>query len=116
MGTVEQDLKSAGHGDRRAFARVYDDTVPYAYRLVRCRVEGTANAQAMLIQAYRQLWAQAPYYDETAMSARVWVLRVVDAHTKGRTKTRTPDNDPAPSPRKGRLRPPSVPRDDDAPV
>lgn len=73
--TCELLLRS-GHGDRLAFAQLYDATCGPAYRLARC-LAGAAGADELLVRAYLEAWRAAPRFDPERGSALAWLLHQV---------------------------------------
>ncbi|HET6625755.1 MAG TPA: hypothetical protein VFG63_05160 [Nocardioidaceae bacterium] len=88
MSDLTEDLGRAAHGDRRAFARVYDSTSPCAYRLALCIAHDRELAQRLVVDSYCEAWRTAAENRTSGMSVRAWLMEIV--HRRARASL-TPD-------------------------
>ena len=84
-GTGE-DLRRSAHGDREAFARVYDRTVARVYGLALRMLRDPVRAQEVTRETYLDAWSQAHRYDPTEGSASAWITGL--AHRRAVARVR----------------------------
>lgn len=73
---LTQDLQAVARADRRAFDRVYTQTVDRVLHLA-TRVVGDRDlADDVASDAYLQVWRQASRFDPTRGSAIAWILTI----------------------------------------
>jgi RNA polymerase sigma-70 factor (ECF subfamily) len=84
-GTGE-DLRRSAHGDREAFARVYDRTVAGVYGLVLRMLRDPVRAQEVVRETYLDAWSQAHRYDPCQGSASAWITGL--AHRRAVARVR----------------------------
>lgn len=77
MTSPAELLVRAGHGDRAAFAELYDATSAPAYRLALCLTGDPRAADDLLVRSYLEAWRVASRYDPAQGSAARWLLSLV---------------------------------------
>lgn len=81
-----EDLRRSAHGDREAFARVYDRTVAGVYGLVLRMLRDPARAQEVTRETYLDAWSQAHRYDPSQGSAAAWITGLAHRRTVARVR------------------------------
>lgn len=90
--TLDAVLVAAGHGDRRAFAAVYDALSPRAYGLALRILKDPDLAEAEVRDAFGEAWRLAGSFDPSSGSAAAWLLALVHRRVVATARTRpTPD-------------------------
>ncbi|GAB3665412.1 hypothetical protein GCM10027596_31540 [Nocardioides korecus] len=89
--TLETQLVSAGRGDRRAFAAVYDALSPRAYGLALRILKDPNRAEVEVRDAFGEAWRCAGSFEPSNGSADAWLLAIVHRRVvvAARTSART---------------------------
>ncbi len=69
-------LRRAALGDEDAFARLYDETAPQLFALIRRVVRDVAMSEEVLQEVYVEVWRQATRFDARRGSARGWLCTI----------------------------------------
>lgn len=74
--TVDELLHLAGHGDRDAFASLYDRTAPQMLGLVGQYLPDRDQMHAVTKASYLELWEHATRFDSSKGKALTWMLTI----------------------------------------
>ncbi|MCZ4326602.1 ECF RNA polymerase sigma factor SigK [Brachybacterium paraconglomeratum] len=69
-------LHRAALGDEDAFSRLYDETAPQLFALIRRVVRDVAMSEEVLQEVYVEVWRQATRFDARRGSARSWLCTI----------------------------------------
>lgn len=69
-------LRRAALGDEVAFARLYDQTAPQLFALIRRVMRDVAMSEEVLQEVYVEVWRQATRFDARRGSARGWLCTI----------------------------------------
>ncbi|WP_333489925.1 ECF RNA polymerase sigma factor SigK [Brachybacterium paraconglomeratum] len=69
-------LRRAALGDEDAFARLYDETAPQLFALIRRVMRDVAMSEEVLQEVYVEVWRQATRFDARRGSARGWLCTI----------------------------------------
>lgn len=79
LAASEDELAAAiALGDRDAFAELYDRIAPPLFGLVKDRVSDGRLAESIVLEAFLELWKQAPRLNGSPVSVSSWLLRAVN--------------------------------------
>ncbi|GAA5140343.1 hypothetical protein GCM10023340_00320 [Nocardioides marinquilinus] len=70
-------LDRAARHDRDAFAAFYDDTIDAAHLLARAVATSPDDVDGIVRNAYAQAWRGCGGFRSTDLSARAWMMRLV---------------------------------------
>ena len=71
---VEDLLQLSAHGDRTAFARLYDVMAAPVYAMILARATQVQQAERQLLAVFLGLWERCPLYPRRSHSAADWIL------------------------------------------
>ena len=74
---LEVLLSQAGHGDRVAFAHMYDATASRAFGVALRVARDRAHAEDVTQEAYLDIWRTGDAFDPDRGSALAWIMTVV---------------------------------------
>jgi RNA polymerase sigma-70 factor (ECF subfamily) len=69
-------LRRAGRGDEDAFSRLYDETAPLLFALIRRVVRDVAMSEEVLQEVFVEVWRQATRFDARRGSAQGWLCTI----------------------------------------
>jgi RNA polymerase sigma-70 factor (ECF subfamily) len=69
-------LHRAALGDEDAFSRLYDETAPQLFALIRRVVRDVAMSEEVLQEVFVEVWRQATRFDARRGSARAWLCTI----------------------------------------
>ena len=69
-------LRRAALGDEDAFSRLYDETAPQLFALIRRVVRDVAMSEEVLQEVFVEVWRQATRFDARRGSARGWLCTI----------------------------------------
>lgn len=75
-GDPAELLRRAALGDEDAFARLYDETAPQLFALIRRVVRDVAMSEEVLQEVYVEVWRQTTRFDARRGSARGWLCTI----------------------------------------
>ena len=84
--TLEELLVATAAGDREAFSRLYDQTAPRVFGLVRRLLVDAAQAEEVTQDVYLEAWQTAARFDSARGSAVTWLLTL--AHRRAVDRVR----------------------------
>jgi RNA polymerase sigma-70 factor (ECF subfamily) len=71
---VEDLLQLSAHGDRTAFARLYDVMAAPVYAMILARSTQVQQAERQLLAVFLGLWERCPLFPRRSHSAADWIL------------------------------------------
>ncbi|WP_350348772.1 ECF RNA polymerase sigma factor SigK [Agromyces sp. G08B096] len=85
--TLEELLVATAGGDRDAFSRLYDETAPRVFGLVRRLLVDAAQAEEVTQDVFLEAWQSAARFDPARGAAVTWLLTL--AHRRAVDRVRS---------------------------
>ncbi len=67
-------LTATGHGDRAAFAQVYDTTSQQIYGVLSHQLHDPEQAEALTLKIFLEIWRTSPRFNPNTLPAALWIM------------------------------------------
>ncbi|CAN5542796.1 sigma-70 family RNA polymerase sigma factor [soil metagenome] len=90
---AERLIERVAAGDRAAFAELFDEFAPRAYRRIRAVLRDTAQSEEVMQDVFLEIWQQAARFEPGRGSVAGWIL--TRAHARAVDRVRSAEADRA---------------------
>lgn len=84
--SLEELLQRVAHGDRAAFAALYDRTVPRVFGLVKRLLRDHAQSEEVTQEVFLEIWQTATRYEPSKGGAIAWMLTMTHRRAVDRVR------------------------------
>jgi RNA polymerase sigma-70 factor (ECF subfamily) len=90
---AERLIERVAAGDRAAFAELFDEFAPRAFRRIRAVLRDTAQSEEVMQEVFLEIWQQAARFEPGRGSVAGWIL--TRAHARAVDRVRSAEADRA---------------------